>query len=76
MGSAATSKLFRKLDLAEDEESVAATVSGWAIEKLGRIPASGDFFEYENIRVEILATDLKKIEELLITLVKEDDEEE
>jgi CBS domain containing-hemolysin-like protein len=76
MGSTATSKLFRKLDLAEDEESEAATVSGWAIEKLGRIPASGDFFEYENIRVEILATDLKKIEELLITLVKEDEEEE
>ena len=44
------------------------------IEKLGGIPESGDRFKYENIVVEILGTDSKKIESLLVTISEEEEE--
>lgn len=75
VGSSPVTKLFKKFDLPEDEESEATTISGWAIEKLGQIPQSGDAFEYEGVRVEILDTDLKKIDTLLVTIVRSEEEE-
>ena len=75
VGSSPVTKLFKKFDIPEDEESEATTISGWAIEKLGQIPQSGDAFEYEGVRVEILDTDLKKIDTLLVTIVRSEEEE-
>jgi len=53
--SADLAKMFEVFDM--EIESDNATVSGWVMESLGRIPQTGDKFEYENLSIEVLKTD-------------------
>ncbi len=43
-----------------------ATVNGWVLDNLGKIPEVGDSFEYENLSVEIKETDGKRASEIEI----------
>ena len=72
-GKANISKLFDELDI--DEEPDAQTVNGWSIEQLGRIPAEGDTFEASGLKLEVLKTDGKRIEDLHVTDMRETEEE-
>lgn len=58
------------------EEPNAATVNGWVMEQLGKIPEPGDTFEYDRLKVEVLRVVERRTEELRITAGPEPEEEE
>ena len=49
------------------EEGDFETVAGWALERLGHIPAAGETFEADGLAVEIIEMDNLKIETLRLT---------
>ncbi|MYD50984.1 MAG: HlyC/CorC family transporter [Dehalococcoidia bacterium] len=49
------------------EEGDFETVAGWALERLGHIPAAGETFEADGFTVEIIEMDNLKIETLRLT---------
>ncbi len=68
-GKANLEKLFDELDIStseEDEESDALTVTGWAMDILGKIPEEGDSFEALGLTVEVLKMEGRRIENLHI----------
>ena len=46
------------------KDYVSNTVSGWVIEELGRLPAEGDSFAFDNLEITVAKTDLKRVEEI------------
>ena len=48
-------------------EPDAATVNGWVMEQLGKIPEFGDTFTYDTLTVEVRRVSERRAEELLIT---------
>jgi CBS domain containing-hemolysin-like protein len=73
-GKANTEKLFDLLDIDYEAESV--TVNGWAMEALGKIPEVGDIFEDLGLSVEVLMMDGRRIENVHITDMRPDPEDE
>ena len=71
-GKANVSKLFDELDI--DEEIEAQTVNGWTMSELEKIPAVGDTFETELLRVEVLEMDGKRIENVRVTDLRVSDD--
>ena len=53
-------KFFEFFDL-ENKFPDITTVSGWIIEQLGRIPAEGEGFTYDNLKVTVKKKDFKRI---------------
>lgn len=51
-----------------------ATVGGWVLAQLERIPVVGDAFEYDNLSVRVTKVDSKRVLEINVT-VKEPEEE-
>lgn len=49
-----------------DFESDYSSIGGWALERLGRIPAVGDSFDYNGIHVEVEAMEEKRITRLTV----------
>lgn len=72
-GKANTEKLFSLLDIDEEIESV--TISGWAMEALGRIPEVGDTFEQYGLSVEVLEMDGRRIENVHVTDIRESEDD-
>ncbi|MCI8590035.1 MAG: HlyC/CorC family transporter [Clostridiales bacterium] len=64
--SAEIDKMFEFFDLTGEVDS--ATVSGWIMEELGKIPEEGDAFEYENLSITVTKTDNQRIIECVITV--------
>lgn len=62
--SADLDKMFELFDM--DREYDAATVSGWVMSELGKIPEEGDTFTYENLHVVVSRTDHRKVLEILV----------
>lgn len=52
-------------------DSHAATVSGWVVEQLGKIPEKNDRFQYEELLVTVTKTSAHRVVEILIK--REDD---
>ncbi len=75
-GKANTDKLFDLLDINTDEESDLVTINGWAMEALGRLPEAGDVFEEHGLRVEVLELDGRRIENVHVTDLREDEDED
>ena len=75
-GKANTDKLFDLLDINVDEESDLVTINGWAMEALGRLPEVGDVFEEHGLKVEVLELDGRRIENVHVTDLREDESEE
>ncbi len=73
-GKANTEKLFSFLDIDEEVESV--TISGWAMEALGRLPEVGDTFEQYGLAVEVLEMDGRRIENVHIVDTRETEDED
>lgn len=61
--------------IAEDLEDT-QTVSGWVMEELGHIPENGETFEYENLRVEVIDTDSRRVMKVRIEVVISEEETE
>ncbi|MBO5010705.1 MAG: HlyC/CorC family transporter [Clostridia bacterium] len=75
-GKANTDKLFDLLDITTDEESDLVTINGWAMEALGRLPEVGDVFEEHGLKVEVLELDGRRIENVHVTDLREDEADE
>ena len=59
-----------------DEDAVdteSATVGGWTIETFGEFPREGDSFEFENLKVTVLAMDGMRVERVRIEQKKDDE---
>lgn len=70
-GKADLEKTFDLFDtpLNEDLEDT-QTVSGWVMEELGHIPETGESFEYENLKVEVLDIDSRRVVQVLVTVME------
>ena len=73
-GKANLEKVFDMFDI--DEEPEVLTVNGWAMTILGRIPQEGDRFEENGLSVEVLKMNGRRIENLHITDIRADEDEE
>ncbi|MBQ7715173.1 MAG: HlyC/CorC family transporter [Clostridia bacterium] len=68
-GTLTIEEFFEYFDI-EDEESEADTVSGWVMEKLGKIPDEGESFDYENYRITISKIIARRITEVKIDKIE------
>ncbi len=78
-GSAPMNDLSDIHDFSDEVLEENATVNGWVLDNLGKIPEIGDKFDYENLSVEILETDGKRASEIKIKvnpLPDEDDDDD
>lgn len=66
-GKANVEKLFEDLDMSCDYEAM--TVSGWVMEVLEKIPAEGDTFESDGLKVRVLKMFRKRIEQVEIVRI-------
>lgn len=57
------------------DDSDSATVGGWVMQHLDKIPEKGDKFEYENLSVTVTKVDQRHAEEIKIKVLPKDDEE-
>ena len=71
---ASISKLFDELDIDEDSDS--QTVNGWTMTELSKIPDEGDEFESLGLKVEVLKTDGKRVENVRITDLRDSEEDD
>jgi CBS domain containing-hemolysin-like protein len=69
-------KFFDELDLPFDDELDAATVNGWAMTVLEKIPEEGDTFEHMGLKVDVLKMDGRRIETLHIIDERPSDEDD
>lgn len=77
-GEAEIDDLFDRFELEEDEEEEDDynSVSGWAIAQLEHIPNVGESFHYKNLFVEITKADSRKVNEVKVTILEQEQEEE
>lgn len=71
-GSANVEKFFEKLEVKNEEEQLAYTVSGWVMEVLGHIPVEGDGFAWENLQVKVLKMDGKRVDEVSVDIIEKE----
>lgn len=73
-GNAYIEDVFEKFGLTGETD--ATTVNGWIMEQLGRIPADGDFFKYQDVEVSVLKVEHKRIVDSIFKRVPPSDETE
>jgi len=67
--SADTHDFFKYFNLPEDDvEKLPATVNGWIMHMLEKIPEKGDTFEYENLTVTVSKTEGKRTLECVVVV--------
>mgnify|MGYP002559538664 FL=1 len=71
--SADLEDMFELLGLSEEVDT--STVSGWVIDELGGVPKVGDNFSYENLRVTVTRTDFRRVLEIRVELLPEQEED-
>ena len=49
----------------------AATVSGWVLEQVGRVPEEGDHFEAEGLDVTVTKVDHRRVMEIRVHVLEE-----
>ena len=69
-GRASVKKLFDLMD--EEDESEAATVGGWVMEQLKKIPVVGDNFDYKGTHVEVTEMEEKRVLSVHVILPEEE----
>lgn len=58
-------------ELPDKDEGNYETLSGLMMAQLGRVPVSGDHFEWEKLRFEVVDMDGRRVDKVLITFIKE-----
>lgn len=51
-----------------------ASISGWVLDQLGRLPVEGDHFVYENLDVTVTQLDHRRILEIRVAVIPESEE--
>lgn len=57
-------------------ECEAATVSGWVLEQVGRVPEEGDHFQAEGLDVKVTKVEHRRVLEIRVEVLPEEPEEE
>ena len=52
----------------------AATVSGWVLEQVGRVPEAGDHFQAEGLDVTVTKVEHRRVLEIRVRIVEEAEE--
>lgn len=58
--------LFDKKSLPNETEGYFETLGGFVMTHLGRIPVTGDVFVWEDLRIEVVDMDAKRVDKLLV----------
>ncbi len=58
-------------ELPDEEKSLYQTLAGFMIKRLEKLPEIGDKFEWENYIFEVVDMDAKRVDEILVTPIKE-----
>lgn len=66
--------VFRLFDLKDDCES--STISSWVVEELGHLPAKGDTFQYENLKVTVTNIHKMRVMEIRVEVLPEENEKD
>ncbi len=74
LGQTEREEFEEKLDIETDSDT--ATVGGWVMEHLEKIPEEGDEFEANGVRVRVTKADDKRVLEVYAERVEEPDEDE
>ena len=67
--------LFEHFAIDTDEEFEFNTTSAWVIDVLDKIPSVGENFDYKNMHIEVTDADSKKVNEIKITFIDEDEKD-
>jgi len=73
--SASIEDLFTYFNLSQKPEAESSTVSGWIMDMLGKIPAEGDTFVYNNLAVTVHKTEHRRVLECFVTVEEPQGEE-
>ncbi len=68
--------MFEFFGLEDEEDYDFITVSGWVIHELERIPKVGESFTYKNLVVTVTQTDARKVIEVKVSVIPQDQSEE
>ena len=68
--------MFEFFGLEDEEDYDFITVSGWVIHELERIPKVGESFTYKNLVVTVTQTDVRKVIEVKVSVIPQDQSEE
>ncbi len=76
--SANLDEMFELFEMKADEDTDMTTVSGWVMERLGRIPEEGDTFDSDGLHVTVTKTDARRVIEIevVVTPAPEEDKDE
>jgi putative hemolysin len=55
-------------ELPDEDEGDYETLSGLVMSELGRIPVSGDYFEWKTMRFEVMDMDGRRVDKVLVTV--------
>lgn len=66
--------VFRLFDLKGDD-CESSTISSWVVEELGHLPAKGDSFVYENLKVTVTNIYRMRVLEIRIEVLPQEDED-
>lgn len=65
--------LFRLRSLPGEEDDTFQTIGGFVMMYMGRIPSSGEYFEWNGLRIEVIDMDGRRIDKLLIAPIQSED---
>ena len=75
--SADLDDFFDKFDICVDsDEDMPQTVNGFIMKELETFPQVGDSFEYQNLNIEIKKIGSKRVEEIKVTVIKNEEEKD
>jgi putative hemolysin len=58
-------------DMPPEAQSIYQTLSGLVMSQLGKIPKTGDVFEYEHYRFEVVDMDGRRVDRVLVSRIEE-----
>lgn len=61
-------ELFNLSDLPDEERGYYQTIGGFVMSQLGRVPESGDYFDWSTIRFEVVDMDGMRVDKVLLTI--------
>lgn len=74
LGTTNVDSVFEELNM--NDELEVQTVSGWAMDVLGRVPQVGDSFEYKNLKITVTEMNGKRVEKVQLLVGEPIEEEE
>lgn len=74
LGSTTVNDLCEFFNLSEID-SDSATVGGWVIDMLGKVPNMGDELTYNNLQITVAKTEFRRITELKVVVLSEEEDD-